>query len=116
VPPPAGSAPCYPAVFPAGSRGRRPGCPARWRAGFLWCRGGELSYSSLVLLTSVEVGAEAAPRARPGDGFDGPGDAVAAEQQACPSAQVPRLCLLATVRVFRAGGPAWCPGNVVAGE
>jgi hypothetical protein len=59
---------------------------------------------------------EAATRARLGDGFDGPGDAVAAERQACPCVQVPRLCLLATLRIFRADGPAWCPGNVVAGE
>jgi hypothetical protein len=42
----------------------------------------------------VQVGAEAAPRAEPGDGLDGPGDAVAAKQQPGPPAEVPCLHLL----------------------
>src|ERR1700691_512159 len=63
-----------------------------WRNGAIGpIPGAELA----TLLAGVEGGAEGAPLARPGDGLDGPGDAVAAEQQPGLPAQVPGLGLLA---------------------
>ena len=58
-------------------------------------------------LAGVEVGAEAAPRAQPGDGLDRPGDAVSAEQQSGLPAEVACLGVLAI------GQRDDCPGRQV---